>query len=141
MAGNAINIPSDFVFYAKLKIEDSMFNIEDEQEILTIEDDSENLYTVKFDTRVYIKPEVGKTQINSNYLSFKLYKNEEHIQTINDIVLWYSALKKPNQFEYMIGNTENNQGVYMIEKSINDQSVNNLNIANTDLKDGNEYLI
>lgn len=156
-SGNIISIPSDFVFYTKLKIEDSMFDIEDEQEILTIEDDSGNLYTVKFDTRVYIKPGEEKTQINSNYLSFKLYKNKNKNSTPSVIISttdktnypdsFYEELCTPNKFEYMI-NTEEEKtelGIYMIEESQDKLSVstNQFNINNALISPNNylDYLV
>jgi hypothetical protein len=86
-----------------------MFNEESEQDLFVIEDDKNHKYKVTFDTRVYVEDstDTSKITINSNYLSFRLYKDNvcEAIQYIDDIFKDSPSLfTKPNVFEYMISN-------------------------------------
>ena len=147
VADNEISIPQDFICYTKLKIADKMFDQEAEQDILVIEDDSHCQYKVTFDTRVYIKDlKTGETIINNDYLSFRLRtsndKNDAAIPkvTIEDI---YGAaiFNKPSGFYYMIDTEdENTTGVYMIETSTSEQSVDQLTIKDT-LNNNGQYQI
>lgn len=139
-ANNVIDIPDQFVFYAKLKIGNGFFDTSEEQDVFSIETTSEKIYSVKFDTRVYVRDTNQYTK-NGNYLSLKLYENGNELSVIK-ISSIYTNLVEMSQFEYAVSSsTENITGVYFIEDGDSDQ-VAQLNYNDdVKLKNSTDYLI
>ena len=128
-AGNILSLKNgeDFEFVTKLRIGDEMFEESKEHNVLSIiTDDNTSNYTVKFDTRVYVKG-TDKWMMNDEYLSFKLYKDNVFKQSVKV----NCGFVMPNNFEYAFSSatTSNEQGVYFIEKSPDTSTVTNLNGA------------
>ena len=137
----------DFKFITKLRINKNMlFTIdenghdiytEDECDVLCIttdEDDkgSADSYRVTFDTRTIIRDQ-EKYTINTGYLSFRLYQNDQLLGTvsINDIGYTDTDIIKPNNFEYAFTSLEENtKGIYFIEENSTNQSTDRLNTNN-----------
>ena len=131
-AGNIISLNKneDFKFIAKFKINDDMFKKAEEHDVLSIitDDDATN-YTVKFDTRVYLKnQQTTKWEFNSEYLSFKLYRDNDFDNVVANAKIDCGFII-PNNFEYAFSSsiTPNKQGVYFIEESPQTSTVTSLN--------------
>lgn len=142
-AGNTIRIPEVFKFYTKLRINEDMFNISEEQSVFQICTDSGVEYKVTFDTRVYILDNgTGKYTINNDYLYFKLYKNNDEVENCKiPLENLDSSFSVNNSFYYAIWPQKpDSKGVYFLEKSTENASVDSLQISE-DLIDNGNYKV
>ena len=127
-ANNTINIPNNFEFYTKFKINNSMFDNNKIQPVFTITDDNNNKYVLTFDTRPYIYNDNQKGyQINDNYLSFILSSNNSDIRIAMESYGDNLDFVVPQQFSYMVqsNSTPIGSNIYMVQENNEVNIINN----------------
>lgn len=143
-----------FDFIAKIRPGKEMFESEAEHDLLEIITDADDegktiKYRITFDTRIIINKS-DKFVLNSEYLYFKLYRNDEKIGEEKSQINTYCIdhgddweLIIPKNFKYAFDKTSNPTSIYMLESNLDELSVDNekFNIDQELIGDNSYYLV